>query len=140
VDGHLRGRGHRQRVPPLLGTHLWVEHWANALHQPETAAAGMLGRDAAYDRVLYFYADQYDLGMEYPGYAGPGGYDRAVFRGDAHKREFITFWMSGGRVVAWMNVNIWDVTVAMQALIRSGQAADPARLADPAVPLEEVVA
>jgi 3-phenylpropionate/trans-cinnamate dioxygenase ferredoxin reductase component len=39
-----------------------------------------------------------------------------------------------------MNVNIWDVTDAIQHLIRSGQPADPARLADPAVPLEEVVA
>jgi 3-phenylpropionate/trans-cinnamate dioxygenase ferredoxin reductase subunit len=123
---------------PLLGTHIRVEHWANALHQPEVAAAAMLGQDAAYDRVPYFYTDQYDLGMEYAGYAVPGGYDRVIFRGDAGKREFIAFWLSGGRVVAGMNVNIWDVNDAIQALIRSGQPADPARLADPAVPLNEV--
>jgi 3-phenylpropionate/trans-cinnamate dioxygenase ferredoxin reductase subunit len=125
---------------PLLGAHIRVEHWANALHQPETAAAAMLGQDAAYDRVPYFYTDQYDLGMEYAGYAGPGGDDQVIFRGDVSKREFIAFWLSGGRVVAGMNVNIWDVNDAIQALIRSGQAADPARLADPAVPLEEAVA
>jgi 3-phenylpropionate/trans-cinnamate dioxygenase ferredoxin reductase component len=125
---------------PLLGTHIRVEHWANALHQPETAAAAMLGRDAAYDRVPYFYTDQYDLGMEYAGYAGPGGYDEVVFRGDAGKREFIAFWLSGGRVVAGMNVNIWDINDEIQDLIRSGQPADPARLADPAVPLDEVAA
>jgi 3-phenylpropionate/trans-cinnamate dioxygenase ferredoxin reductase subunit len=122
---------------PLLGTHLRVEHWANALHQPETAAASMLGQDASYDRVPYFYTDQYDLGMEYAGYAGPGGYDDVVFRGDVGKREFIAFWMSQGRVVAGMNVNVWDVTEAIQDLIRSGKIADPARLADPAVPLDE---
>ena len=122
---------------PMLGTHIRVEHWANALHQPQTAAAAMLGRDAVYDRVPYFYTDQYDLGMEYAGYAGPGGYDQVVFRGDAGKREFIAFWLSGGRVVAGMNVNIWDVNDAIQALIRSGQPADPAWLADPGVPLEE---
>ena len=63
-----------------------------------------------------------------------------IFRGDVGKREFIAFWLSGGRVVAGMNVNIWDVNDAIQALIRSGQAVDPARLADPAVPLEEVMA
>ena len=125
---------------PLLGRHIRVEHWANALHQPATAAAAMLGRDAAYDRVPYFYTDQYDLGMEYAGYAGPGGYDQVAFRGDAGKRGFIAFWLSGGRVVAGMNVNIWDVNDAIQALIRSGRPADPARLADPAVPLEEAVA
>jgi 3-phenylpropionate/trans-cinnamate dioxygenase ferredoxin reductase component len=125
---------------PLLGRHIRVEHWANALHQPETAAAAMLGREAVYDRVPYFYTDQYDLGMEYAGYAGPGGYDEVVFRGDAGKREFIAFWLSGGRVVAGMNVNIWDVNDAIGALIRSGQPVDPARLADPAIPLEEAVA
>jgi 3-phenylpropionate/trans-cinnamate dioxygenase ferredoxin reductase component len=125
---------------PLLGRRLRVEHWASALHQPETAAAGMLGRDAVYDRVPYFYTDQYDLGMEYVGYAGPGGYDRVVFRGDVGKREFMAFWLSGGRVAAGMNVNIWDVSDAIGALIRSGQPVDPARLADPAVPLEEAVA
>ena len=100
----------------------------------------MLGCDAAYDRVPYFYTDQYDLGMEYSGYAVPGSYDDVIIRGDVGKREFIAFWMSGGRVIAGMNVNIWDVNDAIQDLIRSGQAVDPARLADPAVPLEEVVA
>ena len=124
---------------PLLGRHIRVEHWASALHQPETAAAAMLGREAVYDRVPYFYTDQYDLGMEYAGYVGPGGYDQVIFRGDVDKREFIAFWLSGGRVVAGMNVNIWDVNDAIGALIRSGQSVDPSRLADPAVPLEEVV-
>ena len=125
---------------PLLGRHIRVEHWANALHQPQTAARAMLGQAAIYDRVPYFYTDQYDLGMEYAGYAGPGGYDQVIFRGDAGKREFIAFWLSGGRVVAGMNVNIWDVNDAIQDLFRSGQPADPARLADPAVPLDAVTA
>ena len=117
---------------PLLGRHIRVEHWANALHQPQTAARAMLGQDAIYDRVPYFYTDQYDLGMEYAGYAGPGGYDRVIFRGDVGKREFIAFWMSGGRVVAGMNVNIWDVNDAIQDLIRSGQ--PPTRPGSPTPP------
>ena len=124
---------------PLLGTRIRVEHWANALFQPETAAAAMLGQDAVYDRVPYFYTDQYDLSMEYAGYAGPDGYDEVIFRGDVGKREFIAFWLSRGRVVAGMNVNMWDVTDTIQDLIRSAQPADPARLADPAVPVEEAV-
>ena len=124
---------------PLLGTHIRVEHWANALFQPETAAAAMLGKDAVYDRVPYFYTDQYDLSMEYAGYAGPGGYDEVIFRGDVGKREFIAFWLSRGRVVAGMNVNMWDVTDSIQDLIRSAQPADPVRLAEPAVPVEEAV-
>ncbi|MGI8448517.1 MAG: oxidoreductase C-terminal domain-containing protein [Streptosporangiaceae bacterium] len=69
-----------------------MEHWANALHQPQTAAGAMLGQDVAYDRVPYFFTDQYDLGMEYSGYAEPDGYDEVVFRGDVARREFIAFW------------------------------------------------
>jgi len=121
---------------PVLGKHIRVEHWYNALHQPQTAARAMLGQDAVYDRVPYFYTDQYDLGMEYAGYVEPGGYDLVVFRGDVPQREFIAFWLSGGRVLAGMNVNIWDVNDKIAALVRAGLPVDPARLADPDVPLE----
>ena len=123
---------------PVLGRHIRVEHWANALNQPQTAARAMLGQDVAYDKVPYFYTDQYDLGMEYAGYVEPGGYDQVVFRGDVDKREFVAFWLGGGRVLAGMNVNIWDVNDAIQVLVNDGRAVDPERLADPAVPLEEV--
>jgi 3-phenylpropionate/trans-cinnamate dioxygenase ferredoxin reductase subunit len=123
---------------PALGKHIRVEHWANALNQPQAAARAMLGQDIAYDRVPYFYTDQYDLGMEYAGYVEPGEYDRVVFRGDAERREFIAFWLSGGRVLAGMNVNIWDAGDAIQALVRGSGTVDPDRLADPAVPLEEL--
>ncbi len=123
---------------PALGRHIRVEHWANALHQPQAAARAMLGQDLAYDRVPYFYTDQYDLGMEYAGYVEPGGYDQVVFRGDVKRREFIAFWLAGGRVLAGMNVNIWDASEMIQALVRSGRTVDPARLADPGLPLEEL--
>ncbi len=125
---------------PLLGKHIRVEHWANALHQPAAAARAMLGQDVAYDRVPYFYTDQYDLGMEYSGYVEPGGYDQVVFRGDVARREFIAFWLRGGRVLAGMNVNVWDVTDEVQELVRGGQAVREARLADPGVPLDQVAA
>ncbi|QKW18977.1 FAD-dependent oxidoreductase [Kitasatospora sp. NA04385] len=123
---------------PLFGKPIRVEHWANALNQPAVAAASMLGKAAVYDRVPYFFTDQYDLGMEYTGYAEPGGYDRVVFRGDVAGREFIAFWLSGGKVLAGMNVNVWDVTDPIRELVRSGRAVDPDRLADPAVPLDEL--
>ncbi len=122
---------------PLLGRHIRVEHWANALNQPQTAARAMLGQEAVYDLVPYFYTDQYDLGMEYAGYVEPGGYDQVVFRGDIERREFIAFWLGGGRVLAGMNVNIWDVNEAIQAIVRSGRTVEAGRLADPDVPLEE---
>jgi 3-phenylpropionate/trans-cinnamate dioxygenase ferredoxin reductase subunit len=122
---------------PMLGRHIRVEHWANALNQPQAAARAMLGQDVAYDRVPYFYTDQYDLGMEYAGYVEPGGYDRVVFRGDLEGREFIAFWLRGDRVLAGMNVNIWDVNEVIQAIVRGGRTVDASRLADPGVPLDE---
>ncbi|MEU1616663.1 FAD-dependent oxidoreductase [Streptomyces sp. NPDC005722] len=125
---------------PFLDRHIRVEHWANALNQPATAAQGMLGKDAVYDRLPYFYTDQYDLGMEYTGYVEPGGYDRVVFRGDKAAREFVAFWMSGNRVLAGMNVNVWDVVEPVRELITSRAAVDDARLADPKVPLDQVTA
>ena len=123
---------------PLLGKHIRVEHWANALHQPQTAARAMLGQDVAYDRVPYFFTDQYDLGMEYSGYVEPDGYDEVVFRGDAGQREFIAFWLSGGRVLAGMNVNIWGVNDAIQGLVRAGQPVGLDALQDPDRPLESL--
>ncbi|WP_035803131.1 NAD(P)/FAD-dependent oxidoreductase [Kitasatospora mediocidica] len=123
---------------PMLGRHLRVEHWANAVHQPRTAARAMLGQDVAFDRTPYFFTDQYDLGMEYTGYAEPGGYDRVVFRGDVAAREFIAFWVRDNRVLAGMNVNVWDVTDPIRDLVRTARPVDLSSLADPAVPLTDL--
>ncbi|MFA7763274.1 NAD(P)/FAD-dependent oxidoreductase [Streptomyces sp. NRRL S-448] len=124
---------------PVLGTRLRVEHWANALNGGPAAARAMLGQEVGYDRVPYFFSDQYDVGLEYSGYAPAGGYDQVLIRGDAGKREFIAFWLSEGRVLAGMNVNVWDVTEHIQALIRSKTPVNREALADPSVPLESLV-
>ncbi|MFF3915584.1 NAD(P)/FAD-dependent oxidoreductase [Streptomyces sp. NPDC001852] len=122
----------------LFGTSVRVEHWANALNGGPAAARSMLGQDVTYDRVPYFFTDQYDLGMEYSGWAPAGSYDQVVIRGDAGKREFIAFWVREGRVLAGMNVNVWDVTEQIQKLIRSKAQVDTEALADPHVPLDSL--
>jgi 3-phenylpropionate/trans-cinnamate dioxygenase ferredoxin reductase component len=119
---------------PFYEDRVRVEHWANALHQGPVAARAMLGRDDVYDRLPYFFSDQYDVGMEYAGLAR--SWDRVVFRGDPAAREFIAFWLLDDRVVAGMNVNVWDVTDPIQRLIRDRVAVDDRRLVDPDVPLE----
>ena len=121
---------------PLFGRRIRTEHWANALNQGPAAARNMLGRNQPYDTVPYFFSDQYDVGMEYAGYATD--WDEVVFRGDPKGREFIAFWVKDGRVLAGMNVNVWDVTDQIQELVRSGAPVDRDRLADPDVPLEEL--
>ncbi|MDI3406292.1 NAD(P)/FAD-dependent oxidoreductase [Streptomyces cavernicola] len=124
---------------PLFETRLRVEHWANALNGGPAAARAMLGRPVTYDRVPYFFSDQYDVGLEYSGWAPPGSYDQVLIRGDATKREFIAFWLSEGRILAGMNVNVWDVTETIQTMIRAGVRPDPERLADPTVPLDSLL-
>ena len=115
---------------PLFGVRIRTEHWANALKQPAVAAAGMLGKPAEYAELPYFFTDQYDLGMEYAGHAP--NYERVVFRGDVDGREFVAFWLDAdNRVLAGMNVNIWDVLDDVKSLIRSRAPVDPDRLADP---------
>ncbi|HMG29906.1 MAG TPA: FAD-dependent oxidoreductase [Jiangellaceae bacterium] len=124
---------------PRLGRRLRVEHWANALHQPAVAATGMLGGQATYDRTPYFYTDQYDLGMEYTGFAETGDYDQIVVRGDTARREFVAFWLRDRRVLAGMNVNVRDVIDRIEELIRSGTPVDAAQLADSDTPLVDLV-
>jgi 3-phenylpropionate/trans-cinnamate dioxygenase ferredoxin reductase component len=120
---------------PFYGERIRVEHWANALHQGPVAARSMLGEQGAvYDRVPYFFSDQYDVGMEYSGFTR--AWDRVVFRGDPATREFIAFWLRDDRVVAGMNVNVWDVTDPIQRLIRGRSPVDERRLTDPDIALE----
>lgn len=107
---------------PLYGRRLRVEHWANALNGGPAAARAMLGQEVVYDRVPYFFTDQFELGMEFSG--DIEGYDEVVYRGSVDDLEFIAFWLRQGRVVAAMNVNVWDVVGELQQQIRSGAVVD----------------
>jgi len=118
---------------PRFGRHLRVEHWDNAIHQGQAAAANILGANEPYARTPYFYSDQFDLGMEYRGHAPEWG--RVVLRGDVSTRAFHAFWMADGRVIAAMNVNLWDDGDALRELVESEERIDPDRLADPSAPL-----
>ena len=117
-----------------LGANIRVEHWDNAIRQGQLAAKSMLGEAVSYDWQPYFYTDQFDLGMEYVGYASAG--DDVVIRGDKASGEFIAFWLADGVLKAGMNVNVWDVNDDIRALI--GTTVDLDRLADPQIPLTEL--
>jgi 3-phenylpropionate/trans-cinnamate dioxygenase ferredoxin reductase subunit len=123
---------------PSYGRRIRIEHWANALNQGPAAARSMLGEPVSYDRIPYFFSDQYEVGMEYSGFATE--WDQVVFRGDRDGGEFVAFWLKDGRVLAGMNVNVWDVNEHVQALIRSRQPVDVAALTDSDTPLESLIA
>jgi len=122
---------------PFYGRRLRVEHWANALNQGPAAARSMLGQDVSYDEIPYFFSDQYDAGMEYSGHATE--WDEVVFRGDVAAREFIAFWLRDERLVAGLNMNVWDVSDPIRELIRSRRPVDAGELSDPDTPLSELV-
>ena len=94
---------------PVLGRRIRVEHWDNAIEQGKAAARSMLGEDVSYDRIPYFFTDQYDLGMEYVGNIDPGSADDVVVRGDTTgARVFQAYWIKDGVVAAAMHANDWD--------------------------------
>ena len=121
---------------PFYGHRLRVEHWANAIRHGEIAGRTMLGKPAEDERLPYFFSDQYDVGMEYSGFATE--WEEVVFRGDPSEREFIAFWLKNGRVIAGMNVNIWDVADQIADLIRSERAVPLEALRDPDVALSDL--
>jgi 3-phenylpropionate/trans-cinnamate dioxygenase ferredoxin reductase component len=122
---------------PRLGRHLRVEHWDNAIEQGLTAARNMIGMEQPFDRLPYFFTDQYDLGMEYVGSVGPEGYDEVVLRGDVPGGVFTAFWVKDGKVLAGMHANDWDATDAIRGIV-DAEHVDLAALRDPDVPLEDL--
>ena len=121
---------------PRYGNRIRLEHWSAALNQGRVAARSMLGRDVVYDRTPYFFSDQYDLSMEYRGWAPT--YDEVVFRGDPASGAFLCFWLRSGTVAAVMNANVWDAADAIEALVRTDRPTDASRLADPDIDLAEL--
>lgn len=123
---------------PLAEMRLRSEHWANALNEGRVAAQAMLGVDVSYEEIPYFYTDQFDLGMEYSGFGPLTRGAQVVYRGDRLSRRFIAFWLASGRVVAGMNVNVWDVNEAVQGIIRRGNQVDARDLESDEIPLEGI--
>jgi 3-phenylpropionate/trans-cinnamate dioxygenase ferredoxin reductase component len=122
---------------PRYRRHVRVEHWANALNQGTTAGRNVAGWREVYDRLPYFFSDQYDLGMEYVGLSSSN--DELVVRGDLDAREFVAFWHRDGVVSAAMNVNVWDVVEDLKAIITTDRPVDPDRLADPKIEIGDVI-
>lgn len=140
VDDQLRAQPHVFAIGDVASAlnttlgRLRVEHWDNAIRQGKLAARVLRGEDAHYDWQPYFYTDQYDLGMEYIGRGAAE--DDVVIRGSEESGVFIAFWLRQGVVTAAMNVNIWNVTEDLRALV--GRVIEPGRLGDTGIALTEL--
>jgi NADPH-dependent 2,4-dienoyl-CoA reductase/sulfur reductase-like enzyme len=121
---------------PVINQRMRSEHWANALNEGAAAARSMLGQSVSYDEIPYAYTDQFDIGMEFSGYMPLIADASLVYRGSKESKEFIVFWVLDGKVVAGMNVNVWDVNEAVQGIIRRANTVDVDALANPDVALD----
>jgi 3-phenylpropionate/trans-cinnamate dioxygenase ferredoxin reductase component len=122
---------------PLFGR-IRIEHWAEALNQGLIAGRNLAGASERYDRVPYFYSDQFDLSLSYLGHARE--WDELVTRGDQRVKEprFVTWYLRQGIPRAALIVNDWDAEDPVREVIRRAEPVDPDRLADDGVALAEL--
>jgi 3-phenylpropionate/trans-cinnamate dioxygenase ferredoxin reductase subunit len=127
---------HRNRFAG--GARLRLESVQNANDMANVAARAIMGGDAGYDAVPWFWSNQYDLRLQTVGLSI--GHDDAVLRGDPAQRSFSVVYLKHGRVIALDCVNATKDYVQGRALVLAGAAVDPLRLADAGTPLKEMVA
>jgi 3-phenylpropionate/trans-cinnamate dioxygenase ferredoxin reductase component len=86
------------------GRRLRVEHWDVAMQQGQAVGRNMLGADADYDVVPYFFSDLADwVGLEYVGPAQD--WDEVIWRGDADAGEFLLWYLKDGKVAGALSVD-----------------------------------
>ncbi|MGY3335801.1 3-phenylpropionate/trans-cinnamate dioxygenase ferredoxin reductase subunit [Streptomyces filamentosus] len=120
------------------GERLLVHHWDNALQGPRTVAADILdAAPAPYDPVPYFWSEQFGRFVQYAGYHE--GADTLVRRGDPAGASWSVLWLRAGVPVALLAVGRPRDLAQGRRLIEAGTPLDPARAADPAVPLKSAV-
>jgi 3-phenylpropionate/trans-cinnamate dioxygenase ferredoxin reductase subunit len=122
----------------LMGRRLRLESVHNAIEQAKTAALAIVGKPKPYDDVPWFWSDQYDLKLQIAGLSAPD--DTVVLRGDPATRKFAAFYLRDGAVAAVDAVNAAPEYMIGRMLIAQKKTVDPARLADPAVPMKSFMA
>jgi 3-phenylpropionate/trans-cinnamate dioxygenase ferredoxin reductase component len=122
---------------PLFGR-IRIEHWAEALNQGLIAGRNLAGASERYDRVPYFFSDQFDLSLSYLGHVRE--WDELVTRGDQRVKQpkFVAWYLRQGIPRAALIVNDWDAEDPVREVIRRGEPVDPDRLADAGVALAEL--
>ena len=122
---------------PLFGR-IRIEHWAEALNQGLLAGRNLAGAGDRYDRVPYFFSDQFDLSLSYLGHVRE--WDDLVVRGSQEVADpkFVAWYLHDGTPRAALIVNDWDAEDPVREIIRAGRPVDPARLADQGVDLGDL--
>jgi 3-phenylpropionate/trans-cinnamate dioxygenase ferredoxin reductase subunit len=122
---------------PRYGRRMRLESVDNAFEQAKAAAMNMLDRPVVHDRVPWFWSDQFDNKLLIVGMSGDA--DHAVLRGEPGTRSFSVCHFKDRELLALEAVNHSKDYMAARKLIAERAALDPARSADPAIPLREAV-
>ncbi|WP_223167296.1 NAD(P)/FAD-dependent oxidoreductase [Nonomuraea sp. SYSU D8015] len=118
-------------------TRLRVEHWDTALNAPEVAAATLLGEEAVYDPVPYFWSEQFGHMVQYAGHHPSG--ERLLYRGDPEGKWSAVWLTAGDTLAAVLAVDRPRDLVQGRRIIDAGHRLDAERLVDPEVPLRDCV-
>jgi 3-phenylpropionate/trans-cinnamate dioxygenase ferredoxin reductase subunit len=137
VDGVFAAGDVANFPNPILGERLRLEHWANAQNQGVAAAKAMLGSEEPYADVPWFWSDQYDLNLQYVGYAS--SWDHIAIRGSVPERRFTAFYVKDGRLRAAMTLNRARDIRPSRELIRARVQVDAEKLQDEDVELRSLV-
>ncbi|GAB3676138.1 FAD-dependent oxidoreductase [Actinocorallia lasiicapitis] len=125
------------RWSPRYGRRLRAEHWDVALNAPDTAAATLLGEEAVYDDVPYFWSEQFGRMVQYAGYHA--GAETMIFRGSPDDAKWAVCWLTGDRLDAILTVDRPRDLVQARRIIAAGTPVDQAKLADPDVAVRTAV-
>ncbi|MFJ8662908.1 NAD(P)/FAD-dependent oxidoreductase [Streptomyces sp. NPDC093795] len=120
------------------GERLLVHHWDNALQGPRTVAAAITGSaDTPYDPVPYFWSEQFGRFVQYAGHHADA--DELLWRGDPADEAWSVLWLRAGVPVALLAVGRPRDLAQGRKLVEAATPVDPARAADPSVPLKAAV-
>jgi 3-phenylpropionate/trans-cinnamate dioxygenase ferredoxin reductase subunit len=114
---------------PVLGRRIRVEHWQVAHEQGDACGRALTSGLSGYDRLPWFWSDQYDLALQYLGNAEKSA--QRVWRGNREGKSFSVFYLSGGCIEAVLSVNDGGTIQHSHPLIRQRKYVDPRLLADP---------
>ncbi|MFG1944629.1 NAD(P)/FAD-dependent oxidoreductase [Nonomuraea sp. NPDC048826] len=120
-----------------FGRRLRVEHWDTALGAPEVAAATLLGEEAVYDPVPYFWSEQFGHMVQYAGHHPAG--ERLVHRGEVTGKWSACWLAADDTLAAVLAVDRPRDLVQGRRIVEAGHRLDPERLVDPDVPLRDCV-
>ena len=118
-------------VWPYKGAHINVEHWDHAVNHGKTVAKNMVkNQSVPYDRVPYFWSDQYNNRIQYVGHSS--GWSKTLLRGNFKDNKFTYFFLDkDGAVEAAIIFNEPRNVIQIRRLIRTKKIVNPTDLADP---------